>query len=72
MPAQPIRPRPVWWGGGWVPRSRADWRLFGFARIDTVAGGANKNSPLVRQTTGATVGLGVSYTWMRSSERARD
>jgi len=49
-----------------------DWRLFGFARIDTVAGGANKNSPLVRQTTGATVGLGVSYTWMRSSERARD
>ena len=49
-----------------------DWRLFGFARIDTVAGGANKNSPLVRQTTGATVGLGVAYTWMRSSERARD
>jgi MipA family protein len=49
-----------------------DWRLFGFARVDTVAGGANKNSPLVRQTTGATVGLGVAYTWMRSGERARD
>ncbi len=49
-----------------------DWRLFGFARLDSVAGGANKNSPLVRQTTGATVGLGVSYTWMRSNERARD
>ena len=49
-----------------------DWRLFGFARIDSVAGSANKNSPLVRQTTGATVGVGVSYTWMRSSERARD
>ena len=49
-----------------------DWRLFGFARLDSVAGGANKNSPLVRQTTGASVGVGVSYTWMRSSERARD
>jgi len=49
-----------------------DWRLFGFARIDTVAGGVNKNSPLVRQTTGATVGLGVAYTWMRSGERAGD
>jgi outer membrane scaffolding protein for murein synthesis (MipA/OmpV family) len=46
--------------------------LFGFARIDSIAGSANKNSPLVRQTTGATVGVGVSYTWMRSSERARD
>lgn len=49
-----------------------DWRLFGFARIDSVAGSANKNSPLVRQTTGATIGIGVTYTWMRSSERARD
>lgn len=49
-----------------------DWRLFGFARLDSVAGAANKNSPLVRQTTGATLGLGVSYTWMRSEERARD
>lgn len=49
-----------------------DWRLFGFARLDTVAGSANARSPLVRQTTGATVGMGVSYTWMRSSERAAD
>jgi MipA family protein len=49
-----------------------DWRLFGFARIDTVAGAANEASPLVRQTTGATVGLGVAYTWMRSAQRAQD
>lgn len=49
-----------------------DWRLFGFARVDTVAGSANQNSPLVRQTTGATVGMGVSYTWMRSRQRAGD
>lgn len=47
-----------------------DWRLFGFARLDTVAGSANARSPLVRQTTGATVGMGVSYTWKRSSARA--
>lgn len=49
-----------------------DWRLFGFARLDSVSGSANQNSPLVRQTTGASVGLGVAYTWMRSSERASD
>lgn len=49
-----------------------DWRMFGYARLDSVAGAANASSPLVRQTTGATVGVGVSYTWMRSSERARD
>lgn len=49
-----------------------DWRLFGFARVDTVQGAANRDSPLVRQTTGATVGLGVSYTWLRSSRRAED
>jgi outer membrane protein len=62
-----------WRVGTSVSRSLTpDWRLFGFARIDSVAGSANKNSPLVRQTTGATVGVGVSYTWMRSSERARD
>lgn len=49
-----------------------DWRLFGFARVDTVHGAANRDSPLVRQTTGATVGLGLSYTWLRSTRRAAD
>ncbi len=49
-----------------------DWRVFGFARIDSVSGSANQNSPLVRQNTGASVGLGVAYTWMRSNERASD
>ena len=41
-------------------------------RVDTVHGAANRDSPLVRQTTGATVGLGVSYTWLRSAARAQD
>ena len=49
-----------------------DWRVFGFARVDTVQGAANRDSPLVRQTTGATVGLGLSYTWLRSARRAQD
>lgn len=49
-----------------------DWRLFGFARVDSVAGAANESSPLVRKTTGATVGLGLSYTWMRSEASAYD
>jgi len=49
-----------------------DWTVFGFARLDSVAGAANRHSPLVRQTTGGTVGIGVSWTWMRSSEPASD
>ena len=49
-----------------------DWRVVGFARLDSVAGAANEASPLVRRTTGATVGLGFSYTWLRSQARASD
>jgi len=49
-----------------------DWRLFGFARVDTVAGAANENSPLVRKTTGTTMGLGIAYTWQRSTQRASE
>jgi outer membrane protein len=49
-----------------------DWRVFGFARIDSVAGAANRDSPLVRERNGATVGLGVSWTWLRSEATAAD
>jgi outer membrane protein len=49
-----------------------DWTVFGFARIDSVAGAANRDSPLVRRTNGGTVGVGVSYTWLRSSRPAAD
>lgn len=49
-----------------------DWTLFGFARLDSVAGAANRDSPLVQGRTGATVGVGVSYTWLRSSRPAED
>ncbi|KQT07592.1 MipA/OmpV family protein [Ramlibacter sp. Leaf400] len=49
-----------------------DWTVFGFARIDSVAGATNRDSPLVRRTNGGTVGVGVSWTWMRSSRPAID
>ncbi len=49
-----------------------DWRFFTFARVDSVAGAANDSSSLVRQKTGATVGVGFSYTWLRSERLAVD
>ncbi|MCE2913998.1 MAG: MipA/OmpV family protein [Rubrivivax sp.] len=49
-----------------------DWNVFGFARFDSVTGAANESSPLVRQTTGATYGIGLSWTWLRSDVRVRD
>jgi len=48
------------------------WRLFGFGRVDTVAGAANEDSPLVRQTTGVSAGFGVFYIWLRSERGAED
>jgi MipA family protein len=63
----------AWRLGLTASRSPApDWRLFGFARFDSVAGAANRASPLVRQTTGATVGVGVAWTWRRSERTAAD
>lgn len=49
-----------------------DWRLFVFGRLDSVEGAANQASPLVRRTNGASVGVGVTYTWLRSSRPAED
>jgi outer membrane protein len=49
-----------------------DWRVFGFGRIDSVAGAANDNSPLVKKTNGASLGLGLTYTWLRSERSAVD
>ncbi len=47
-----------------------DFKAFGFLRVESVAGAANRASPLVKQTTGATIGLGLAYTWQRSEARA--
>lgn len=49
-----------------------DWRLFGFARVDSVASAANEASPLVQQRTGTSVGLGLTYTWKTSERPAAD
>ena len=49
-----------------------DLRFFGFARHDLYAGAANQSSPLYRQSTGSSVGVGLSWTLGRSEQRARD
>jgi outer membrane scaffolding protein for murein synthesis (MipA/OmpV family) len=49
-----------------------DWRLLTYARLDTVSGAANAASPLIRRNTGATVGIGLAYTLMRSERPAED
>lgn len=49
-----------------------DLRLYAFGRLDTVAGAANRASPLVRQTVGASYGLGLTYTLRRSAARSGD
>ena len=62
-----------WRFGTAFSRSLArDWNLFGFARLETVAGAANESSPLVRRSSGASVGMGIAYTWMRSERAAFD
>jgi outer membrane protein len=49
-----------------------DLRVIGFGRLESVAGAANRDSPLVRRTTGMTVGLGLTYVFARSAARASD
>lgn len=53
-------------------RLTPDMRVFGFARVDSVAGAANEDSPLVRRTNGVSVGVGLIYTLKRSEARAVD
>ncbi len=52
-------------------RLGTDWRVFGFARWDSVAGAANEDSPLVDRRHGTTVGLGVVWTGWRSDTRGQ-
>lgn len=73
-PAYDARAGLVAWrlGASFSRSLHADWQIFGFARLDSVAGAANAASPLVRQREGASVGLGLAYTGLRSSRRASD
>ena len=49
-----------------------DWRVFAYARVDSVAGAANRASPLVERRHGASGGIGLSWTWMRSDRPATE
>jgi outer membrane protein len=53
-------------------RLTRDWRVFGFGRLDSVAGAANADSPLVSRTTGYSAGVGLQWTWRRSERPAVD
>jgi MipA family protein len=49
-----------------------DWRFFGFVRYESYAGAANRDSPLMKKSSGASAGFGFAWTLGRSQERARD
>ncbi len=54
---------------GWR-RLDADWRVFGLLRYDNYAGAANRASPLFRQHSGWSAGVGFTWTARRSAARA--
>ncbi len=49
-------------------RLSTDWRFFAYARVDSVNGAANQNSPLVDRRTGASAGIGLAWTGLRSEQ----
>jgi len=49
-----------------------DTRLLVFGRIDSVQGAANQASPLVKQTTGTSIGVVLAYTWKKSEAMSTD
>jgi outer membrane protein len=48
-----------------------DVRLFGFVRHEIYAGAANRDSPLMKQNSGASIGVGFAWTLGRSTAAAR-
>ena len=48
-----------------------DVRLFGFVRLESYAGAANKDSPLLKRDTGASAGIGFAWTLKRSEATAK-
>jgi outer membrane scaffolding protein for murein synthesis (MipA/OmpV family) len=49
-----------------------DLRVFGFVRLDSYVGNANRDSPLFRQNTGVSAGVGFAWTLARSSRSANE
>lgn len=53
-------------------RLNPDVRLFGFVRLESYAGSANRDSPLLRRNAGASAGIGFAWTLARSAARANE
>lgn len=53
-------------------RLTPDLRILGFVRLDSVAGAANSGSSLIEKSTGASLGLGLAYTFGRSQNAGTD
>ena len=51
-------------------RINEDVRVFGFLRYESYKGAANRNSPLHVKDSGVSGGVGVAWTFRRSSRRA--
>jgi outer membrane scaffolding protein for murein synthesis (MipA/OmpV family) len=49
-----------------------DVRVFAFVRYENYDGAANRASPLFVQSSGTAAGIGLTWTFARSGERARD
>ena len=60
------------WGATASRALTPDVRLLAFIRVDSLAGSANKASPLVEKNSGTTVGLTLIYTWARSQNMVSD
>ena len=58
-------------GLGGSYRLQREWRAFAFLRYDNYASAANRTSPLLRQNSGTSAGIGLLWTWQRSSRPAR-
>jgi outer membrane scaffolding protein for murein synthesis (MipA/OmpV family) len=53
-------------------RINPDVRVFGFVRLDSYAGNANRDSPLFEKHAGVSAGVGLAWTLARSSRRANE
>jgi outer membrane scaffolding protein for murein synthesis (MipA/OmpV family) len=49
-----------------------DLRVYGFVRYESYANSANQTSPLYLQTSGSSIGVGVSWALRRSTTMAKD
>jgi outer membrane scaffolding protein for murein synthesis (MipA/OmpV family) len=48
-----------------------NWRLFAFAGADLIKGATFDQSPLIKQTSNWSVGLGAAYVFFKSSAMVR-